>query len=114
MLKNKYLKYKLYYIILDLLLWTVVFCIFKILFLYIYSKTLQNCFDVIIHGLPLDISIASYLSTVPALILTITSWIKDNKSTNKKRKYYKFNSENMDYLFKYNCCYSISCKYCTI
>ncbi len=84
MLKNKYLKYKLYYIILDLLLWTVVFCIFKILFLYIYSKTLQNCFDVIIHGLPLDISIASYLSTVPALILTITSWIKDNKSTNKK------------------------------
>ncbi len=53
------------------LLWTLFFVLQKPLFLLAYGG-FANIFDVIWHGLPLDMSMAGYLSVIPALILTIS------------------------------------------
>lgn len=53
------------------LLWTLFFVLQKPLFLLIYGG-LASVIDVIWHGLPLDMSMAGYLTAVPALVLTIS------------------------------------------
>ncbi len=53
------------------LLWTLFFVLQKPLFLLAYGG-FANIIDVIWHGLPLDMSMAGYLSVIPALILTIS------------------------------------------
>lgn len=52
-------------------LWTLFFVVQKPLFLLIYGG-LANVLDVVWHGLPLDMSMAGYLTAVPALVLTIS------------------------------------------
>lgn len=53
------------------LLWTLFFILQKPLFLLIYGG-FANLFDVIWHGLPLDMSMAGYLTAIPALVLTVS------------------------------------------
>lgn len=51
------------------LLWTLFFVLQKPLFLLIYGG-FTSLFEVIWHGLPLDFSMAGYLTVIPALVLT--------------------------------------------
>lgn len=53
------------------LMWTLFFVLQKPLFLLTYGG-LANVFDVIWHGLPLDMSMAGYLTAIPALVLTVS------------------------------------------
>lgn len=52
-------------------MWTLIFVLQKPIFLSIYGG-FSHVFEVIRHGLPLDFSMAGYLSTIPALILVIS------------------------------------------
>ena len=52
-------------------MWTLVFILQKPIFLSIYGG-FSHVFEVVHHGLPLDFSMAGYLSAVPALILLIS------------------------------------------
>ncbi len=54
-------------------LWTVLFVLQKPVFLLMYADSLADVFPVIFHGLPLDLSVAGYMTTVPALALTVSS-----------------------------------------
>ncbi len=53
------------------LLWTLFFVLQKPLFLLIYGG-FTSLFEVIWHGLPLDFSMAGYLTAIPALVLTVS------------------------------------------
>lgn len=54
-------------------LWIVLFVLQKPVFLLMYADNLADIFPVIFHGLPLDLSVAGYMTTVPALALTVSS-----------------------------------------
>ena len=54
-------------------LWIVLFVLQKPVFLLMYAGGLTNIFPVIAHGLPLDLSVAGYMTAIPALTLTIGS-----------------------------------------
>ncbi len=54
-------------------LWIVLFVLQKPVFLLMYADSLADVFPVIFHGLPLDLSVAGYMTTVPALALTVSS-----------------------------------------
>ena len=54
-------------------LWVVLFVLQKPVFLLMYAGGLTNIFPVIAHGLPLDLSVAGYMTAIPALALTIGS-----------------------------------------
>ena len=54
-------------------LWIVLFILQKPVFLLMYADSLADVFPVIFHGLPLDLSVAGYMTTVPALALTVSS-----------------------------------------
>lgn len=53
------------------LMWTLFFVLQKPLFLLIYGG-FGSLFEVIWHGLPLDLSMAGYLTVIPALVLTVS------------------------------------------
>ena len=53
------------------LMWTLFFVLQKPLFLLIYGG-FTSLFEVIWHGLPLDMSMAGYLTVIPALVLTVS------------------------------------------
>lgn len=55
------------------LLWTLVFLLQKPFFLLAYADGLSSVFPVMWHGLPLDLSMAGYLTVVPALVLVAGS-----------------------------------------
>lgn len=52
-------------------MWTLVFVLQKPVFLLMYGGFAQ-VFQVIAHGLPLDMSLAGYLSAIPALVLLVS------------------------------------------
>ena len=54
-------------------LWIVLFVLQKPVFLLMYADSLADVFPVIFHGLPLDLSVAGYMTAVPALALTVSS-----------------------------------------
>ncbi len=54
-------------------LWIVLFILQKPVFLLMYADSLADVFPVIFHGLPLDLSVAGYMTAVPALALTVSS-----------------------------------------
>jgi len=54
-------------------LWIVLFVLQKPVFLLMYAGGLTECLPVILHGLPLDLSVAGYITAVPALALTANS-----------------------------------------
>lgn len=53
------------------LLWALFFVLQKPLFLLIYGG-FANLLDVVWHGLPLDMSMAGYLTAIPALVLLVS------------------------------------------
>ncbi len=61
------------------LLWLLIFVLQKPLFMLYYRKLYDGCgidtvFSVMLHGLPLDLSMAGYLTAVPALLLIVSAW----------------------------------------
>lgn len=63
------MKKKIILLVSTFLLWTLFFVLQKPLFLLIYGG-FSHLFEVIWHGLPLDLSMAGYLTAIPALVLT--------------------------------------------
>ncbi len=67
------------------MLWAVVFIIQKPVFLLIYTGGLAQAFSVMWHGLPLDFSLAGYLSAVTGLLLLLSSlpmrWLHGLRAT---------------------------------
>lgn len=66
------LRKKILFLLCFFLLWLLVFISQKIVFLLIYDRGFSHVLSVIWHGLPLDISMAAYLSTIPALLLLLS------------------------------------------
>lgn len=66
-------------------LWAVVFIIQKPVFLLSYTGGLAQAFSVMRHGLPLDFSLAGYLSAVTGLLLLLSSlpmrWLHGLRAT---------------------------------
>ena len=66
-------------LILTFVLWVLVFALQKPVFMAYYHKlyadaSVSDWLSVIWHGLPLDLSLAGYLSAIPALLLIISVW----------------------------------------
>lgn len=60
-----------------------IFCIQKLAFMLMHSSagggiTSSEIFQVLYHGLPLDMSMSGYLTAIPALILISSIWIEPN------------------------------------
>lgn len=55
------------------LLWTFVFLLQKPFFLLVHTGSLRDVADVMWHGMPLDLSMAGYLTVIPALVLVVSS-----------------------------------------
>lgn len=60
-----------------------IFCIEKLSFMLMHSSaeggiTFSEIFQVLYHGLPLDMSMSGYLTSIPALILISSIWIEPN------------------------------------
>jgi len=67
-------------LVITFLLWTLVFAFQKPVFMAYYHKlyaevSVADWLSVIWHGLPLDLSLAGYLSAIPALLLIASVWI---------------------------------------
>ena len=63
------------------ILWTLVGVIGKLVFLAVYASIIDGIcasdwWDVIRHGLVLDVAIAGYLTIIPALIIIALLWIR--------------------------------------
>ena len=64
--------------------WIAVFILQKPLFMLAYNgklpsdRGIMQYIEVIYHGLPLDISLAGYLTCLPALLLIASVWIREN------------------------------------
>lgn len=54
------------------------------------SASLRDCIDVIYHGLPLDFSIAGYISIIPGILLIINQWKQSRLLKNTEFGYYIF------------------------
>ena len=66
-------------LILTFVLWVLVFALQKPMFMAYYHKlysgaSITDWLSVIWHGLPLDFSMAGYLTAIPALLLIISVW----------------------------------------
>lgn len=66
------LRKKILFLLCFFLLWLLVFISQKIVFLLVYDRGFSHVLSVTWHGLPLDISMAAYLSTIPALLLLLS------------------------------------------
>ncbi len=67
------MKKKILLLVSTFLLWTLVFLLQKPFFLLAYAGGLSSVFPVMWHGLPLDLSMAGYLTVIPALALVAGS-----------------------------------------
>lgn len=65
------MKNKCLLLVFTFFLWTLVFVLQKPIFLILYGGVPQ-LFQVIYHGLPLDLSMAGYLTVVPGLVLLVS------------------------------------------
>ena len=65
------MKKKILLLVFTFLMWTLIFVLQKPVFLIVYGGFSQ-VFHVIAHGLSLDLSMAGYLSVVPALVLLVS------------------------------------------
>lgn len=77
------------------LLWLLIFVLQKPLFMLYYHKLYDGCgmgtvFSVMLHGLPLDLSMAGYLTAVPALLLIISAWTADKWLLTVWKRYFAF------------------------
>lgn len=71
------MKKKILLLVFTFLLWTLVFVLQKPVFFIAYcsgfGNALPNIFQIIWHGLPLDFSMAGYLTTIPGLMLLVSA-----------------------------------------
>ena len=63
------------------LLWTLIGALSKLAFLAVYASIIDGIcasdwWDVIWHGLVLDVAIAGYLTIIPAIIIIISLWTR--------------------------------------
>ena len=82
-LKNKQMKDRILFFLKYYLFWIVIFLFFKILFILYHLDKFQtsNFFDyvgILWHGLKMDISMASYIMFVPALVFVLLSAFKNS------------------------------------
>lgn len=80
-------------IFLTYILLVAVFAIQKPLFMLFHFETYSNAqisqfLEVIYHGLPLDLSMAGYLTIIPGLITIISHWCKSPVILNRLLKFY--------------------------
>lgn len=66
------MKKKIWLLVFTFLMWTLIFVLQKPVFLLVYGG-ISQVFQVITHGLSLDLSLSGYLSVIPALVLLISS-----------------------------------------
>lgn len=66
------MKQKIYLIVATFVAWTLVFMLQKPVFLLTYAGGLADLLPVVAHGLPLDLSMAGYLTALPALLLLVS------------------------------------------
>lgn len=66
------MKQKILLIVATFVAWTLWFMLQKPVFLLIYAGGLADTWAVVTHGLPLDLSMAGYLTTLPALLLLLS------------------------------------------
>ena len=73
------MKQRIYKLILTFVLWTLVFALQKPIFMAYYHSlyadaSIDDWLSVMWHGLPLDLSLAGYLTALPALLLIVSVW----------------------------------------
>lgn len=72
----------LYTYVATFLMWVLVFIVQKPLFMICYhdklpeGNSLLQCLEVVYHGLSLDLSMAGYLTCLPALLVAASPWIR--------------------------------------
>lgn len=66
------MKQKIFLIVATFAAWTLLFVLQKPVFLLTYGGGLSDVLPVMGHGLPLDLSMAGYLTVVPALLLLLS------------------------------------------
>ncbi len=66
------MKQKIFLIVATFVAWTLLFMLQKPVFLLIYAGGLADTWAVMTHGLPIDLSMAGYLTVVPALLLLLS------------------------------------------
>lgn len=66
------MKQKILLIVATFVAWTLLFMLQKPVFLLIYAGGLADMWAVMTHGLPLDLSMAGYLTALPALLLLLS------------------------------------------
>ena len=66
------MKQKILLIVATFVAWTLLFMLQKPVFLLIYAGGLADMWPVLTHGLPLDLSMAGYLTVLPALLLLLS------------------------------------------
>lgn len=66
------MKQKILLIVATFVAWTLLFMLQKPVFLLIYAGGLADVWAVMTHGLPLDLSMAGYLTALPALLLLLS------------------------------------------
>ncbi|MCD8555066.1 MAG: sulfatase-like hydrolase/transferase [Bacteroides graminisolvens] len=87
------MKKQLYIFIRTYLLFVVVFIIQKPLFMWYYHGLFTDAnpadyIQVMLHGLPLDLSIAGYLSVIPALLQIVSLWLLPHFAQGARRVYF--------------------------
>lgn len=66
------MKHKIFLIVATFVAWTLLFILQKPVFLLVYDGGLTDLWPVVGHGLPLDLSMAGYLTVIPALVLLLS------------------------------------------
>ncbi len=66
------MKQKIFLIVATFAAWTLLFMLQKPVFLLVYAGGLADTWPVVAHGLPLDLSMAGYLTVLPALLLLLS------------------------------------------
>ena len=91
--KYPHMKRRLIQFITTYLLLVLIFLLQKPLFMAYYHALYTNVsvsdwFSVIWHGLPLDLSLAGYLTVIPGLLLIVTAWTKSDVIRQIRRIYF--------------------------
>ena len=86
------------------LLFVILFALQKPIFMFFYSTffkgaTISDYMNVIWHGLPLDLSLAGYLTAIPSLVLLLTAWIELDRFIFLKKCYFGVVAFIMAFLF---------------
>lgn len=81
------------FIALTFIIFTLIQVVFKPAFMLYNSQVYGNCttvdyLQVMAHGLPMDFSIAGYLTAIPALLIVLSVWLRKNIIAGLQRIYF--------------------------